>query len=134
MTRERLAELHLAAARQRLVDAGDQKWQAFAEMSEHAFEIRIFLKYPGQHKAYRGRCSLDGEAPAGRQNGRRNLHILLVIPVDDDLLGRSRMEIDRHIELLGAFVNRPESRVVKKNAVGKAMQHRAMKAELGHTT
>ena len=42
------------------------------------------------------------------------------------------MEIDRHVELLGALVDRPEFLEVEKFAVRHAVQHGALEAELGH--
>ena len=42
------------------------------------------------------------------------------------------MEVDRHVELLGALVDRPELLVVEEHAAGQAVHHRALEAELGH--
>ena len=42
------------------------------------------------------------------------------------------MEVDRHVELLGALVDRPVCFQVEKFAVGHAVQHGALEAELGH--
>ena len=40
------------------------------------------------------------------------------------------MQVDRHAELLGALVDRPELLVVEEHAVGEPVQHRALEAEL----
>ena len=40
------------------------------------------------------------------------------------------MHVDGQIELFGALVDRPEALVVKEHAVGEAVQHGALEAEL----
>ena len=42
------------------------------------------------------------------------------------------MEIDRHVELLGALVDRPEPLVVEEHAAGQPVHHGALEAVLGH--
>src|SRR6185437_12633533 len=42
------------------------------------------------------------------------------------------MEVNRYIELLGAFVDRPELLEVEKLAIRHAVQHRALESELGN--
>ena len=41
------------------------------------------------------------------------------------------MQVDRHIERLRALEDRPEPLVVEKDAVGEAVDHGALEAELG---
>ena len=41
------------------------------------------------------------------------------------------MQVDRHVELFGARIDRPEPLVVEEFAVGHAVQHGALEAELG---
>ena len=40
------------------------------------------------------------------------------------------MQIDRHVELFGARIDRPEPLVIEKDAVGETMHHGALEAEL----
>jgi hypothetical protein len=46
-------------------------------------------------------------------------------------MGQSRVDVDRHIERLRPFVDRPEALVVVKDAGGHAVDHRAFEAEPG---
>ena len=57
--------------------------------------------------------------------------VFFVVGVDHRLLRKGRMEVDRHIERFGALIDRPEPLVVQEHAVGEAVQHGALEAELG---
>jgi hypothetical protein len=42
------------------------------------------------------------------------------------------MDVNRHVERLGALVDRPEALIVMEDAVGQAVDHRTLETELGH--
>jgi hypothetical protein len=58
--------------------------------------------------------------------------VVLEIRVDHRLVRLRRMQIDRHVELLGALEDRPEELLVQETALAQAHEHRALEAELGH--
>ncbi len=45
---------------------------------------------------------------------------------------RRRMQVERHVERLGALEDRPEALVVEKHAACQPVHHGALEAELGH--
>ena len=47
-------------------------------------------------------------------------------------MGHRRVHVQRHIQGLGALEDGPESLVVEEHAVGQAMDHGALKPQLGH--
>jgi len=100
-------------------------------MAEDDLQARMSLEHPAQHHADRGGCVLDRIAQAGRTHqwgtvglisayvGRRHAGML------QD--GWRHIFLDRHIELFGARIDRPELPVVDEFAVGEAVNHAPLK-------
>ena len=76
----------------------------------------ILVEHAGQHHADRLRRGLDREAPGGADHHRKILDVVLVVGVHHRRMRYRRMQIDRHIELLGALEDRPEPLVVEEQA------------------
>src|SRR5207344_2475031 len=75
--------------------------------------------------------SLDGEAPSGAQQRGITLHVILVISLNDGGMGYRGMHVERHIERLRSFKNRPKPLVVEKDPVGQAVHQGTLEAKLG---
>ena len=126
------AQRFLARPLERLVDAPDQKRQRFAEMTEDDFQLRMPLEHAGQHEADGGGRGFHRIAPGRPRHGREILDVVVVVDARHLGLRQSGMQIDRHVELFGARINRPEFLVVEEGAVGEAVQHGALEAEFFH--
>ena len=90
---------------------------------------RVLLEHAGEHEADRERRGLDREAPGGAQQHGEVLGVLLVIGVDHRRMRHRGMQVDRHVERLGAREDRPVALVVDELPVGEAVDHRALEAE-----
>ena len=91
--------------------------------------VRMLLEQAGEHEADRERRGLDREAPGGAQQHRKILGVLLVVGVDHRRMRHRGMQIDRHVERLGAREDRPVALVVDELPVREAVDHRALEAE-----
>src|SRR6185312_15165331 len=85
-----------------------------------------------KHKTYRLRCGFDRVAPGRPHHQWEVLRVILVIDLRYFRVRQRGMEVNRYIELLGAFVDRPELLEVEKLAIRHAVQHRALESELGN--
>ncbi len=74
-----------------------------------------------------------GESPAGGQQRRELVQVILVIGVDDSAMRYRRMNVDRHVERLRPLKNGPEALVVDEQTLGEAVNHRAFHIEPSHT-
>ena len=95
------------------------------------FRFGCVVEHAGQHQADRLRRGLHRVAPARAHHQREVLGVVLVVDFRHLRMRQRGMEVDRHVELLGALVDRPVFLVVEEFAVGHAVQHGALEAELG---
>ncbi len=131
---EGVAEAHGArgaGTRERLVDAPDQERQRFAEMAEHDLQARIGFEQAAEHETDGERRGLDRVAPGRAHHHREFFDVVVVIGIHHRRHRHRRMQVDRHVERLRALEDRPEALVVKKDAVGEPVDHRAFETELG---
>ena len=95
------------------------------------FQFRMRVEHAGQHQPDRLRRGLHRVAPARAHHQREVLGVVLVIDFGHRRVRQRGMEVDRHVELFGALVDRPVFLAVEEFAVGHAVQHGALEAELG---
>src|SRR3954454_15183921 len=131
MRREDIAELDwlLPGTCEPIVDAPEQERQPLTEMAENELRL-VLLEQTGEHEADRERRGLDGVAPGGAQEHGEVLRVLLIISVDHGRMRHRGVQVDRHVERLGARENRPIALVVDELALSEAVDHRALEAEL----
>ncbi len=101
-------------------------------MAQDDLQLRIGVEHAGQHHAHALRRGLHGEAPGRAHDHRPVLHVVLVIGLDHRRMRHGRMQIQRHVQRRGALADRPEALVVEEHAVGRAVDQRALEAELRH--
>src|SRR5262249_3893289 len=130
MRAEDIAKLDrpLSRPRQAIVDAPEQEWQPFAEVTEDELG-RMLLEQAGEDEAHAERRGLDREAPGGAQQDRKVLGVFLVIGVDHRLVRHRGVQIDRHVERRRAREDWPEALIVEEVTVRDAVDHRALEAE-----
>ena len=95
-------------------------------------EFGIGVEHARQHHADRERRGLHGEAPAGRGDAGMLRHVVLEVKLDHGRVRHAGMEIERHVERLGALEDRPEALVVEEHAVAQPVHHGADEAVLRH--
>ena len=118
--------LQLGHRRSHAVEPRQHEGQRLAEMADDELQFRKCVEHAAEHDADDVDRGLDVPAPAGRGEhvGHRRRKTAIG-DVDDALRRRRRMQIDRRIELLGAFQDRPEELVVEIAAAVMAVDDRA---------
>src|SRR3954467_9127266 len=131
---ERFAEraLAIALACERHVNAPGGKGQRFAQMAEDDLQPGILLEHAREHQANALRCRFHREPPGSGEQAGKVLQVITVVRLHHRRMRHGRVDIDRHIERLRALEDRPELAAVDEFAVGEAMDHGALEAELGH--
>src|SRR6516165_7923682 len=104
------AALELAAASERIVGAPQEIRQPFAEMAEDDLELGKRIERAAHHQASGLHRHVDAEAERGAGEQR----IVLVVDLEYGGRRRARMQIDRNVERLRAFEDRPELPLVEK--------------------
>ena len=89
------------------------------------------VEHTREHQPNALRRGLDGETPAGGQQPRKIVQIVLVVGLDDVGVGIRRVHVERHVEGGGALEDRPEPLVVEEQtAPRQPVDHGALEAEL----
>ena len=123
----------LGHRRRHAVEPRQHEGQRLAEMADDELQLRKLIEHAAEHQAHDVNRGLDVPAPArrGEHVGHRRREAAIG-NVDDALRRRRRMQIDRRIELFGAFQDRPEELVVEIAAAVVAVDHGADEFLLAH--
>src|SRR5215469_14879581 len=99
-------------------------------MTDNDLEAGISVEHAAQDEPDALGRGFHRKTPGGAQDAGVFLYISLVVGLDDRGTGQSRVDVERHVEGLRPFIDRPEPLVVVKYAGGQAVDHRALEAEL----
>ena len=100
-------------------------------MAENDLQIWVRVEHSREHQPDRLRCRLDRVAPGRTHHQGEVLGIVLVVDFRHLWMRQRGMEINRHVELFGALIDRPEFLEVEELTIRHPVQHRAFEAEFG---
>jgi len=120
----------IAWPRQCLVDPPEQERQPLAKVPEDHLEFGIGLKQTAEHHAHALRRGFHREPERRPDQFGILRQIVLVVDLDNGRMRERGVQIDRHVERGRALEDRPEPLVIDEKAVGEAVDHRTLEAEL----
>src|SRR5713226_1447542 len=92
----------------------------------------MLVKKAAQDETDRLGRRFDGVAPPGRGDRWERIEIVLVVGVEDRPVGSARMDVNRHVQRLGALEDRPETPVIEEDAARYGSDQGALEAESRH--